>query len=98
MKRSSAPGFLGWRMVALAFLAQNLAIGLSFGSFGVLIKPVAGELPATRAMASLGIAVIMLLMGLSGPVLGVLLARYPIRRAMAQGLARTLAACCPCRS
>ena len=85
MKRSSAPGFLGWRMVALAFLAQNLAIGLSFGSFGVLIKPVAGELHATRAMASLGIAVIMLLMGLSGPVLGVLLARYPIRRVMSAG-------------
>ncbi len=36
-------------------------------------------------MASLGIAVIMLLMGLSGPVLGVLLARYPIRRVMSAG-------------
>lgn len=85
MSQASAPGFLGWRMVALAFLAQNLAIGLTFGSFGVLIKPVATELHASRAMASLGIAVIMLLMGLSGPVLGVLLARYPIRRVMSAG-------------
>jgi len=85
MHQASASGFLGWRMVALAFLAQNLAIGLTFGSFGVLIKPVASELHASRAMASLGIAVIMLLMGLSGPVLGVLLARYPIRRVMSAG-------------
>jgi predicted MFS family arabinose efflux permease len=78
-------GFLGWRMVALGFLAQNLAIGLTFGSFGVLIKPVASELQASRGLASLGIAVIMLLMGLSGPVLGILLARYPIRRVMSAG-------------
>lgn len=85
MSRASAPGFLGWRMVALGFLAQNLAIGLAFGSFGVLIKPVAAELEASRAIASLGIAVIMLLMGLSGPVLGTLLARYPIRRVMSAG-------------
>lgn len=87
MQQPSVSGFLGWRMVALAFLAQNLAIGLSFGSFGVLIKPVASDLHASRAMASLGIAVIMLLMGLSGPVLGVLLARYPIRRVMSAGAA-----------
>jgi MFS family permease len=72
-------------MVALGFLAQNLAIGLIFGSFGVLIKPVAEELQASRALASLGIAVVMLLMGLAGPVLGILLARYPIRRVMATG-------------
>jgi len=82
-----AGGFLGWRMLALAFLAQNLAIGLTFGSFGVLIKPVATELETSRAVASLGIAVVMLLMGLSGPVLGVLLARYPVRRVMMAGAA-----------
>jgi len=77
--------FLGWRMVALGFLAQNMAIGLTFGSFGVLVKPVASELHASRALASLGIALIMLLMGLSGPILGRLLARYPIRRVMGAG-------------
>lgn len=86
MSSSDAPArFLGWRMVALGFLAQNLAIGLTFGSFGVLIKPVAAELHASRAMASLGIAVIMLLMGVSGPVLGTLLARFPTRRVMSAG-------------
>src|SRR5512139_2898279 len=77
--------FLGWRMLALGFLAQNAAIGLTFGSFGVLIKPIATEWQASRALASFGIAVIMLLMGIAGPVLGALLARYPIRRVMSWG-------------
>ena len=43
---SATRGFLGWRMIALGFLAANLAIGLTFGTFGVLIKPVAAELGA----------------------------------------------------
>jgi predicted MFS family arabinose efflux permease len=72
-------------MVALGFLAQNLAIGLTFGSFGVLIKPVADELGASRAAASLGIAIILLLMGVAGPVLGTALTRYPIKRIMMIG-------------
>ncbi|MBP8925518.1 MAG: MFS transporter [Pseudomonadales bacterium] len=78
-------GFLGWRMVALGFLAQNLALGLTFGSFGVLIKPVAADLDASRGAASLGIALILVLMGIAGPVLGVALTRYPIRRIMMLG-------------
>ena len=78
-------GFLGWRMVALAFLAMNLALGLTFGSFGVLIKPVAADLDASRGAASLGIALILVLMGIAGPMLGVALTRYPIRRIMMLG-------------
>ena len=61
-------GFLGWRMVALGFLAQNLALGLTFGSFGVLIKPVAADLDASRGAASLGIALILVLMGIAALV------------------------------
>ncbi len=83
----TAKPFLGWRMVALGFLAQNLAIGLTFGSFGVLIKPVATDLGASRAAASLGIAIILLLMGFAGPVLGTALTRYPINRIMMIGAA-----------
>jgi cyanate permease len=77
--------FLGWRMVALGFLAVNLAIGSTFGSFGVLIKPVAADFGASRGLASLGIAIILLLMGLSGPLLGVALRHLRIRTVMIAG-------------
>lgn len=78
-------GFLGWRMIALGFLAANLAIGLTFGTFGVLIKPVAAELGASRGMASFGIAVILLLMGIAGPALGVAFRHFRIRSVMLAG-------------
>ncbi len=80
-------GFLGWRMIALGFLASNLAIGLTFGTFGVLIKPVAAELGASRGMASFGIALILLLMGVAGPALGVAFRRFRIRSVMITGAA-----------
>lgn len=83
--RSPASRFLGWRMVALGFLAANLAIGLTFGTFGVLIKPVATELGASRGMASFGIAVILLLMGVAGPALGVAFRHVRIRTVMIAG-------------
>ena len=82
---SAPPGFLGWRMIALGFLAANLAIGLTFGTFGVLIKPVAAELGASRGMASFGIAVILLLMGIAGPALGVAFRHFRIRSIMLAG-------------
>ncbi len=78
-------GFLGWRMIGLGFLAANLAIGLTFGTFGVLIKPVAAELGASRGLASFGIAVILLLMGIAGPVLGIAFRHVRIRSVMIGG-------------
>lgn len=82
---ASQQGFLGWRMVGLGFLAANLAIGLSFGTFGVLIKPVAQEFGATRGMASFGIAIVLLLMGIAGPALGVAFRHFRIRSVMIVG-------------
>lgn len=79
------PGFLGWRMVVLGFIAVNLAIGFTFGTFGVLIKPVAAELHASRGLASFAIALIVLLIGFAGPVLGIALRRFSIRAIMSTG-------------
>jgi len=85
-RRESPPGsFYGWRMVLRGFIAVNLALGLTFGSFGVLIKPVAAELDASRALASLGIGLIVLLLGLAAPLIGVALSRYSIRNVMTLG-------------
>ena len=83
--KANPRGFLGWRMVALGFLAANLAIGLSFGTFGVLIKPVAEEFGASRGMASFGIAIVLLLMGIAGPALGVAFRHFRIRSVMIAG-------------
>lgn len=82
---TAPPGFLGWRMVALGFVAVNLAIGTTFGTWGVLVNPVSQELGASRSLASLGLAIILLLMGLAGPVLGVLLRRVRLRTVMIAG-------------
>lgn len=81
----SARPFLGWRMLGLAFLAQNLAIGLIFGSFGVLMKPVSEELQASRGLASFGIAAILAIMGIAGPLLGWAMRRFGIRDIMSAG-------------
>ncbi|MGI9294419.1 MAG: MFS transporter [Pseudomonadales bacterium] len=77
--------FFGWRMVALGFAAQNIAIGTTFGSYGVLIKPVTEEFHAPRSVAALGIALITLLMGVVSPALGAALDRRSIRGIMSIG-------------
>ena len=81
----SATAFSGWRMVALGFLAVNIAIGTTFGTWGVLLKPVSEELGASRSMASLGLAIILLLMGVAGAVLGALLRVLRLRTVMMAG-------------
>ncbi len=87
----TAPGsagnreFLGWRMVVLGFLAVNLAIGTTFGTWGVLVEPVSTELGASRSLASLGLAIVLLLMGLAGPVLGALLKHVRLQTVMIAG-------------
>lgn len=73
--------FLGWRIVVVAFTAQLLSVGLSFGAFGVFVVPVSEEFDATRAELGVGLAIIFLVMGLMGPLIGHWLDR---------GLARTL--------
>lgn len=77
--------FLGWRMVAMAFVAQNVAIGTTFGSYGVFVQPLSSEFEASRFSTSLGIALLTLMMGLASPVIGRHIARHSIRRAMSLG-------------
>lgn len=78
--------FLGWRMVAIAFITQNFAIGATFGIYGVLVKPVAEEFGAPRSLASMGIAIIILFKGLCSPSLGIMLDRKSIKHIMLLGL------------
>lgn len=77
--------FLGWRMVAIAFLSYNCALGLTSGSFGVVLPVLERELNTSRAMASMGIGAMLLVVGLLAPVVGNLLRRIKVRTMMIAG-------------
>ena len=73
------------KMVALATLAQNCALGLSFGSYGALIPSFEKQFDASRGMASTGIGLLVATLSLSSPVLGAWLRRLPLRGVMVTG-------------
>ena len=75
-----------WRMVALGSLAQNIAIGLSIGSFGVLVLAIEQQFHASRAVASMGASIVVAVMGLLAPVVTVLIGRWSIRTTMMTGV------------
>ena len=78
-------GFLGWRMVAIAAVTQNVAVGLTFGSFGTLVLAIEQRFATTRTLSALGISLLILLYSLSAPLMSPLLARMSIRRVLTIG-------------
>jgi hypothetical protein len=83
---TSSGRFLGWRMVALAFLCTNLVLGLTFGTYGPFVAGTSGELAASRSLLSGGLALVVTFMGLLAPVVGRAIGLWSIRRVMAIGL------------
>ena len=79
------PRFAGARMVLLAFLIMNLAIGLTYGSFGALLLPMEAHFATNRAVVSLAISLVVLNSGLLAPVIGTLIGRFSIRGIMVVG-------------
>lgn len=76
-----------WRMAALAFLMQNSATGLTFGSFGAIVLAIEAQFRTTRTLASLGVSLAVVSLSLLAPFLGtVLVRRVPIRRVMIAGI------------
>lgn len=71
-----------WRMVFLCFLAQNLALGMAFGSFGALLPSTEEYFGVTRGYASLGMSLVTLTIGALAPIVGSLLQRVSLRTAM----------------
>ena len=83
--RQTARGFLGWRMVAIAAVTQNVAVGLTFGSFGTLVLTIEERFATTRTLSALGISLVILIYSLSAPVISPLIARTSIRRVLTVG-------------
>ena len=76
-----------WRMVALGFLATNLAIGLTAGMYGAFIIPFSESFGVSRAVASSGVSIMTLVVLGSGPWVGSLLSSHEIRNVMTAGAA-----------
>jgi MFS family permease len=82
---AAAARFTAWRMLAIAFLAQNCAIGIALGSYGTLITSLQTEFNTSRSLASTGLSVMLLVLGLMSPFMGGLLTRFSIRTVMVAG-------------
>ncbi len=78
--------FYGWRIVAVAAASQSLAVGTTFFSYGVFVKPLAAEFEAPRLAVVLGLTLLMLVQGLVSPFLGRLLDVRSLRAVMGSGV------------
>lgn len=77
--------FAGGRMVALAFMAQSLAVGPTFGAFGPLVMEFERTFGMSRGAVSLALSLVVLASGLFAPVIGLLVNRITIRRTLMLG-------------
>jgi cyanate permease len=73
-------------MAIRAFLCQNVAIGSAFGSFGVVVLTLQHRFGVGRGMASLGLALAVLMMGLSSPLSARMIERFGLRNIMLCGI------------
>ncbi len=92
MKNSTPGKFRGWHMVALAFLGQNLGLGLSGAAFGVILQDLQEKFELTRGMVSLAVGFKFLALALSAPLIASLTARITLRMMMIAGAAIQAAA------
>ncbi|HEX7781491.1 MAG TPA: MFS transporter [Sphingobium sp.] len=74
-----------WRMVALSFIAQNFAIGISFGSLGPILVYLEHASQVSRSMSSLGSAILTVTMALAAPAVGFWLRKHSSRSVMMTG-------------
>jgi len=81
-------------MVAIAAVTQNVAVGLTFGSFGTLVLAIEERFATSRTLSALGISLVLLVYSLSAPLLGPLIARTSIRRVLTTGALLSAAGYC----
>jgi MFS family permease len=79
------PGFLGWRMVGVAFLVDFIAVGFFFYSFGVYYPAIDAELEGASLLVAAGISVSNAVSGLFAPFIGRALDRHSLKRIMLLG-------------
>ncbi len=76
---------MGWRMVAVAFFVDFVAVGFFFYSYGVFFKAIAAEFGDSRLGVALGLTVTNLVGAIAAPLVGRALDRFPLRRVIGVG-------------
>ena len=84
-ERGGASIFYGWRIVAVAFLAQGITTSATVYIYGVFLKPVVAEFDVSRMVAGMGLSLLYLVQAVISPPLGRALDRHSIRGIMASG-------------
>ncbi len=77
--------FLGWRMVAVAFFVDFVAVGFFFYSYGVFFKAIEAEFGGSRLGVSLGLTITTTVGAIAAPFIGHALDRFPLKRVIAAG-------------
>lgn len=85
LKRNNDKTFLGWRMVAVAFLVDFIAVGFFFYSYGIFFKAIAVEFGDSRFGVSIGVTVTQGVGAVLAPFIGRALDRFPLKNVMACG-------------
>ena len=80
-----------WSPTFSGFLLYTTSIGL-FGIYGVFVNIIATEFDSSVAALGFGMALTSLVIGGTGPIIGPLLDRYPIKNIMFTGVLVTLIA------
>lgn len=78
-------------MLIRGFLSQNVAIGCSYGTFGISMIGLQERYSAGRGTISLGFSLVILAMGMLGPLISRAVEHFGFRRTMMIGT--TLAGC-----
>ncbi len=73
-------------MLLVACALQNVSTGTSYGSYGVILNDLIAQFGMSRSMASLGLALLALIAGLSGPLVGRLIDGWSLRNTALIGL------------
>lgn len=79
--------FYGWWLIAAVFVGEMFAIGSTTYAFGLFVKPLELEFGISRGDANKGLALFMIGMGLSAPLIGRLIDRRSARNVMLFGAA-----------
>lgn len=85
------PAFYGWRIVGVAFVADFVATGFFFYSYGIFFKALAADFGGSRLAVSFGISLANVVGALLSPYLGRSLDRSSIRTIMLCGSLSTAA-------
>ena len=74
--------FFGWWMVMALFAILFNAAGTGFYVFPVFISPLQAEFGWSMTQISSGVAIFAIMMGVASPLVGILIARFGVRKTM----------------